>query len=115
MPPPLLVCPPPLLAKMHLSPKMNRNKGQTILSVVMWASGISLTMALTSGTIILNKFEKQNDKIDETISKTNEKNSQQDEAIAENKGDIKAINVKLDLLLQANGISKTMVERELKK
>ena len=63
---------------------LRTQSGQTILSVVMWASGISLTMALTSGTIILNEFEKQNDKIDETISKTNEKNSQQDEAIAEN-------------------------------
>lgn len=81
-----------------------RNKGQTILSVLMWATGVSLAVAGTTGTFVLNKFTR----IDDI-------NIRQDLSIGEISGDIKAINVKLDLLLKANGISEKTVRLELNK
>lgn len=56
----------------------NKLKGQTILAVVMWASGISLTVTGLASSLLSTKF----DKIDSIAQLATNKNATQDIELA---------------------------------
>jgi len=78
--------------------ELKYKKGQTILTVLMWAAGFSAAVAIPSVGVVIDKF----DDID-TI------NREQDKVISEIGGDVKEINAKLDILLKDRGYNPGLI------
>lgn len=79
------------------------NKGQSILSVIMWATGISVTVGTVAFGITNARFEKMNDAVQVSATATailQTESKEYRENIREIKDAQKEMNAKLDTLIK---------------
>jgi hypothetical protein len=79
------------------------NKGQSILAVIMWATGISVTVGTVAFGITNARFEKMNDTIQVSATATailQTESREYRENIKEIKDAQKEMNAKLDTLIK---------------
>ena len=87
--------------------KMTKSRGQTLLSVIMWASGISLT----AGLAFLGFTNATIDKVDDQVFVNTQRLSTLEAESKQYHEDISRINTKLDAI--AEKLNVKYIERSL--